>query len=293
MGWDLLINGVSLGLLYGLIATGYSMIWSTASILHFAHGQFVMLGGFIALSLIRWHGGALANQPVFVLLMVATGVGAFGLFVQRYAYMRIPIENFRTRVITTVGVGQTIQAASSLIWGSRAFTLPDGFFTGSSVKLADTMITPAYYWILGASVIADAGLIYLLYRTKAGLGLRAVAARPDVAELVGVNSTAMYMFAFVLGSAIAGMTGVLIAPITFIRFDLGLAITVKGFASAVIGGLGDFSGAIIGGLLIGLAEAFGGWISPEYKDLMVFVFLLSVIAFKPQGLLGRASVQKV
>ncbi len=291
MSLDVVISGVSVGLLYGLVASGYALLWSTMSLLHFAHGEFVTLGAFVALSLLGVSKTAVS--PFAIIGAVALIVGLVGVIIERAAYRPIPRASFTTRVIATVGIGETLRSLIALLWGARAHPLPEGFFIGSPLKVLGLQIAPAYYWILGVSLFLDLALILVLYRTKLGLGLRAVSFRPDVAELLGVNSGRMYAIAFLMGSAVAGVTGILIAPITFIYYTLGLSIGIKGFAAAVIGGLGDFTGAMAGGLILGLVEAVGAWFAPAYKDLIVFGVLILVIAARPYGLFGRATVEKV
>ncbi len=291
MVFDLLISGGCLGLLLGLVAMGYSLIWSTMTLLHFAPGEFVTVGAFTALTLVGLR--SLSGLSWAVIILVALAVGCLGLVVERSAYRPIPHESFSTRIIATVGVGEILRSACALIWGPRSFPLPEGFFAGPPLRISELFVPPAYYWILGVCFILTGALVYLLYATKLGLGLRAVSARADVAELVGVNSNAMYALSFFLGSAVAGVTGILIAPITFINYQLGVAIGIKGFAASVVGGLGNFFGAMVGGIVLGLTEAIGAWFLPAYKDVIVFLVLILAMWLKPHGLLGKAEVQKV
>jgi branched-chain amino acid transport system permease protein len=291
MIWDLLISGVCLGLLFGLVAIGYSLIWSTMTLLHFAHGEFVTAGAFAALTLVGLRG--LSGWPVAVMVLVAIGVGCLGLVVERSAYRPIPRHSFSARIIATVGIGEMLRSSFALIWGPRSFPLPEGFFAGPPIRISGLFIPPAYYWILGVCAVLVGALIFLLYSTKLGLGLRAVSQRADIAELMGVNSNAMYVTSFFLGSAVAGVTGILIAPITFINYHLGVAIGIKGFAASVVGGLGNFSGAVVGGLVLGLTESLGAWFFPAYKDVIVFLVLILAMWLKPHGLFGKAEVQKV
>jgi branched-chain amino acid transport system permease protein len=291
MVWDLLVSGACLGLLFGLVAIGYSLIWSTMTLLHFAHGEFVTMGAFAALTLVGLR--SLAGWPLAVMALVALGVGCVGVLVERSAYRPIPRHSFSTRIIATVGVGEILRSSFALIWGPRSFPLPEGFFAGPPIRISGLFVPPAYYWILGVSAVLVGALIFLLYSTKLGLGLRAVSHRADVAELMGVNTSAMSVLSFFLGSAVAGITGILIAPITFINYQLGIAIGIKGFAASVVGGLGNFSGAMVGGLILGVTEAFGAWVAPAYKDVIVFLVLILAMWLKPHGLLGRAEVQKV
>lgn len=291
MVWDLLVSGMCLGLLLGLVALGYSLIWSTMNLLHFAHGEFVTVGAFAALTLVGL--GGLSGWPVAVMALVALSVGCLGVFVERSAYRPIPRHSFSSRIIATVGVGEILRSSCALIWGPRSFPLPEGFFAGPPLRISGLFLPPAYYWILGVCALLVGALIFLLYSTKLGLGLRAVSHKADIAELMGVNSNAMYMISFFLGSGVAGITGILIAPITFINYQLGVAIGIKGFAASVVGGLGNFYGAIAGGLILGLTEALGAWFIPAYKDVIVFLVLVLGMWLRPHGLFGRAEVQKV
>ncbi len=290
MSGDLLVVGASIGLLYGLVASGYALLWSTMSLLHFAHGEFVTLGAFVGLTVVgvtdvgRW--------PLAVLGAVGLVVGIFGILVERGIYSRIPRHSFTTRILVTVGVGEALRAACALVWGARTHALPD-IFGGTPLHVFGFTIMPAYAWILGVSLAIDLLLILVMFKTKLGLGLRAVSFAPEIAETLGVNSRAMYTIAFLVGGAVAGMTGVLIAPITFVNYTLGLSIGVKGFAAAVVGGLGDFTGAMVGGLVVGLVEALGSWFAPGYKDIIVFGVLIIVIVARPNGLFGRAVAEKV
>jgi branched-chain amino acid transport system permease protein len=281
--------GITVGLIYGLVAIGYSLIWQSMRLLHFAQGDLLMFGGFVALSLI----GAGIGNPFVVLPLVFIIMAALGALIERSSYSLIPQQRAAPRIICTLGVGLALRNLAVLIWGTTARGLPDHFFPGGPLAIGEFVMQPVYYWTLCIGVSMVLGLVFFLYRTKIGLAIRLTAFNRDLAEIMGVNSGRHQTLAFVLAAGITGVAGVLVSPISFVHYNMGLSFGVKGFAAAIIGGLDSLPGALLGGLILGLAEVFFGKYLSAYVDVLAFSVMILVLVFKPHGLLGKPSVEKI
>lgn len=284
-----IIIGVTVGLIYGLVATGYSLIWQSMSLVHFAQGDLLMLGGFFALTLINMN---ISNLFV-VLLLVFVIMALIGLIIQRGSYCFIPQHRITTRIIATLGVGMILRNAAVLVWGTKARGLPDDFFPGNSLQFGEVAIRPVYYWTLIIGVVLVVGLVFFLYRTKFGMAMRLTAYNYSLAELMGINPGIYQTLAFMLAAGITGVAGILVSPISFVSYRMGLAFGVKGFAAAIIGGLDSLPGSLIGGIIIGLIEVFFGRYISGYVDVLIFAIMILVLIFKPRGLFGKVHAEKI
>lgn len=286
----LILLGLTIGAIYALLAVGFSMIFETVKLLHFAQGDLLMLGGFVAISLVDVFG----INPFIVALGSMLIVGLFGAFLERVVYHPVPEHLIAVRIMATLGVAMVLRNAASLIWGTKAKPLPEALFPGGPISIAGLTIRPGYYWTLIISMIAMVILLWFLYRTKIGLATRTVAYRSDVAEMLGVNPLLLRSLSFGIAGALAGISGILVSPQTFVYFNMGIALNQKGFTAAVLGGLGSIPGAIIGGLLLGLIETIGGSLIPSgYQDVISFVILVLVLVVRPQGLFGQVHQEKL
>jgi branched-chain amino acid transport system permease protein len=286
---NVLIIGITFGLIYGLVAIGYSLIWQSMSLVHFAQGDLLMVGGFVAVSLI--HSGI--SNILLVLFFVFVTLAVLGGIIQRVAYKRIPQNRIVTRIIATLGISMVLKNAAVFIWGTNSVGLPENFFPGQALQLMGVSIRPVYYWTLIISVCLVIGLVLFLYRTKYGLAVRLTAHNYELAKLMGINPDTYQTVAFMVAIGLTGIAGVLCSPISFISYKMGLAFGVKGFAAAIIGGLDSLPGSIVGGIIIGLIEVFFGRFISGYIEAVLFGIMILVLIIRPQGIFGKAKVIKI
>lgn len=286
---DVLVIGITFGLIYGLVAISYSLIWQSMNLIHFAQGDLLMIGGFVAISLVD--AGITNIFPVMLITFIVLAL--IGAVMQNGIYRYIPQSNGVTRIICTLGMSIIFKNLAVLIWGTHSFALPDSFFPGQAVTILGISIRPVYYWTLLISALLITFLMLFLYKTKFGLAVRLTAYNIELAKLLGVSPLFYQTVAFMIAIGITGVAGILCSPISYVSYKMGLAFGVKGFAAAIIGGLDSFPGAIIGGIIIGLIEvAFGQFIS-GYIDAVVFGIMILVLVVRPHGLFGKPRVMKI
>jgi branched-chain amino acid transport system permease protein len=287
---DLVIIGLSLGMVYALVALGISLIYSGLDIIHFAHGEIYMLGAFIGLMLFQITG--LPYVPTLLLAVVLTGL--VGVFIERVFYRRLTRGGGGYTVagmgMVIVGFGMSIvlQNVAFLAWGPKPFPFPVPF--GRPIEIGNLTLPMSYVWIVATAVVLMLVLHVVLRRTMLGLAIRAVAYNKDIAYLNGINVPLMISLIFGIACALGAAAGVLVAPINYVQVHMGIGILIKAFAAAVVGGFGSLPGAVLGGLLVGVVESLGaGFISGTYKDIYAFVLLIVVMMVKPSGILGVAA----
>jgi branched-chain amino acid transport system permease protein len=284
---DLIIIGLSVGMVYALVALGISLIFSGLDIVHFAHGEIYMLGAFIGLMLFQKL--ALPYVPTLLLAIVLTGL--LGVLIERLFYRRLTRSGGGYTVagmgmiIAGFGMSIVLQNVAYLIWGAKPLPFPVPF--GMPVEIGNLSLPMSYVWIVVAALVLMFGLHLLLRKTMLGLAMRAVAYNKDIAYLSGVNVPLMISLTFGIGCALGAAAGVLIGPINYVQVQMGIGVLIKAFAAAVVGGFGSLPGAILGGLLVGVVESLGaGFISGTYKDVNAFILLIFVLMVKPSGILG-------
>jgi branched-chain amino acid transport system permease protein len=298
-----LVNGVTTGALYSLIALGFSMVYGVLKLLNFAHGDLYMVGAYIGFFVIQWFGGAAhLSIPVPLLLLImfvlAAGlVGGLGVAIERFAYRPLREAPRIAPLITAIGVSFFLENAALLLIGAqyRVYNTPDFIKLSSGIQIGSVTIDTVQILVLVLGIGLMAGLRLLVSRTLLGKQMRAVAADREAAEMMGINVNRTIALTFFLGSALAGVAGVM-AGLLFnqVTNTIGFIAGLKAFTAAVVGGIGSLTGAMLGGLLIGLAESFvTGYISSTYTNLLVFALLILVMLARPSGLLGRAQLQKV
>ncbi|MGQ9920738.1 MAG: branched-chain amino acid ABC transporter permease [Desulfobacca sp.] len=277
-----IFSGLTNGAIYALIGLGFSIIFNATAIINFAQGEFVMLGALVVIAL---YSVGLSLPLAFALAV--TAVSVMGLVFERLAIRPARQATPISLIIITVGGGVLIKGLAMLIWGKDAYTLPP--FSGRApLVLAGATILPQSLWIMALTIVLVVGLEAFLHCTILGKAMRAASYNPVAARLVGIRVSQMVQFSFGLSAALGAAAGVLIAPITMGVYDMGTMLGLKGFCAAVIGGLGSVFGVVLGGLLLGVAEALAsGLISSGYRDAVAFLILLLVLFFRPQGLLGR------
>jgi len=284
---DLVIVGLSIGLVYGLVALGISLIFSGLDIVHFAHGEIYMIGAFIGLTLFQ----KLGLDYVSTLLLAIALTGLVGVFLERVFYRRLTRAGGgytvagMGMVIAGFGMSIALQNAAYLIWGPKPLPFPVPY--GMPVEFGELSLPRSYLWILITSVTLMAVLHVFLKKTRYGLAIRAVAHNKEIAYLMGVNVPLMISMIFGIGCALGAAAGVLIGPINYVQVQMGISVVIKAFAAAVVGGFGSLPGAVLGGLLVGVTESLGaGYVSGTYKDIYAFLLLITVMMVKPSGILG-------
>jgi branched-chain amino acid transport system permease protein len=290
---DLVIIGLSVGMIYALVALGISLIFSGLDIVHFAHGEIYMLGAFIGL--LFFQKLALPYVPALLLAIVATGL--IGIAIERLFYRRLTRSGGGYTVagmgmiIAGFGMSIVLQNVAYLVWGAKPLPFPVPF--GRPVEVGNLTLPMSYVWIVAAALLFMLTLNLLLRKTRIGLAMRAVAYNKDIAFLSGVNVPLMISLIFGIGCALGAAAGVLIGPINYVQVQMGTGVLIKAFAAAVVGGFGSLPGAVVGGLLVGVVESLGaGFISGTYKDVYAFILLIVVLMLKPSGILGREAKMK-
>jgi branched-chain amino acid transport system permease protein len=298
-----LVNGLTQGALYALIALGYSMVYGVLKLLNFAHGDLYMIGAFIGYFVIQWFGGStalVAPVPVviFVMFLLAGGgCGALGVVIERFAYRPLRDAPRIAPLITALGVSFFLENAALLLWGAsyRSYNTSAFVSFSSGIHIGPLSIDNMRIMVIVLSVALMIGLRLLVDRTSLGRSMRAVAIDREAAEMLGINVDFTIAATFFIGSALAGVAGVM-AGLVFnqIYTLIGFVAGLKAFTAAVVGGIGSIAGAVLGGFVIGLAESFiTGYISSAYTNLLVFGILIVVMLVRPSGLLGRVQLQKV
>ncbi len=298
-----LVNGVTQGSLYALIALGYSMVYGVLKLLNFAHGDLYMIGAFVGYFVIQWFGGPTAlSVPVPLVLLVmfllaGGGVGFLGVAIERFAYRPLRDAPRIAPLITALGVSFFLENSMLLLFGAsyRSYNTSAFISFATGIHIGPLNIDIVRLMVIALSLALMYGLVVIVDRTKLGKQMRAVAADREAAEMLGINVDFTIAATFFLGSALAGIAGVMAGLVFNQVYNLiGFVAGLKAFTAAVVGGIGSIPGAMLGGLLIGIAESMiTGYISSTYTNLIVFGILIAVMILRPTGLLGRAPMQKV
>ena len=281
-------SGLTAGAIYALVALGFSIIYNASNAINFAQGEFVMIGGMAAVTLVGSGLPLLAAVPLAVL-----AAGLVGLLLEKLAIEPARHADTVTLIIITIGASLLLRGMAQLVWDKRVHALP-AFSGDAPLHILGATLLPQSLWVLGGAGVAVAALSWFFNRTLFGKAMRATSYNPLAARLVGINTRSVLMVSFGLAAVLGALGGVLTAPITFTSYDSGIMLGLKGFAAAMLGGLGSFSGAVLGGLLLGLIEGLGaGFVSSAYKDAIAFVIILAVLFFMPGGLLGARRSDRV
>jgi branched-chain amino acid transport system permease protein len=298
-----LVNGITTGALYSLVALGFSMVYGVLKLLNFAHGDLYMVGAYIGFFVIQWFGGAqhltIAVPLLLVIMFVlaAALVGGLGVAIERFAYRPLRDAPRIAPLITAIGVSFFLESSALLLFGAqyRVYNTADFISLSSGIQIGSVTIDSVQILVLVLGLLLMVGLQLLVNRTRLGRQMRAVAADREAAEMLGINVNFVITATFFLGSALAGVAGIM-GGLLFnqVTSTIGFIAGLKAFTAAVVGGIGSIPGAMLGGLVIGVAESFvTGYISSTYSNLIVFGILIVVMLLRPSGLLGRAQLQKV
>ena len=289
-----LINGLSLGSVYAIIALGYTMVYGISKMLNFAHGDVIMVGAYISFC-----ATAYLNMPAWVSVILAMIVcTALGILIEGLAYRPLRGTGSLAVLITAIGVSYFLQNAALIIWGSAPKVFTSVFSSmGSSISLFDGELTVTWeaLFTLISAVIIMVGMTLFTGKTKVGKAMRAVSEDNGAAQLMGINVNSTISMTFAIGSALAAIAGVLLcSSYPALMPTTGAMPGIKAFTAAVFGGIGSIPGAMLGGILIGIIEIFGrAYISSELSDAIVFGVLIIVLLVKPSGLLGKKITEKV
>lgn len=283
-----LAAGLTAGAIYALVALGFSIIYNASRVINFAQGEFVMIGGMSAVSLVA------TGLPMAVALPAAIAIAAaVGLLLERLAVGRARDADVVTLIIITIGASIFLRGLAQIVWDKRIHALAP--LSGDApIAVLGATILPQSLWVLAVTVAIVAALSWFFNRTRLGKAMLATSHNRLAAQLVGIDVRSVLFASFGLAAALGAVAGVLTAPITFTAYDVGTMLGLKGFAAAILGGLGSFPGAIVGGLALGLLESLGaGYVSSAYKDVIAFVIILAVLFFRPEGIVGALRSERV
>lgn len=281
---QLALSGIAVGTAYGIVGLGFTIIYNATGVINFAQGEFVMLGGMIAVSL------AAANVPVLASLIIAgIIVGAVGLLLERFAIRPVSRGSVISMITVTIGASVLFRGAAQFIWGPNPQAL-DAFSGEAPIHVGAAVVEPQEIWVAGVALLIVIGTHAFFNYTLTGKAMRACAINVRAARLAGVRVERMTLLAFGLSAGISGLAGVVLAPLTMVSPRTGTPLAVKGFCAAIVGGLGNGIGAVVGGVSLGVLESVAaGTISSGYKDAFALLVLLLVLFLSPSGLLGKKS----
>lgn len=296
-----LINGLTLGSVYALVALGYTMVYGIIGLINFAHGDVVMIGAMIATMVAAAIVGSAASASAFIVLGAGLLVAvplcmAVGWTVERMAYRPLRRAPRLAALITAIGISIVLQNIAMMVWGRNYLNFPQ-VLQPQVFELAGARMSTLQLAIVVIAALIMGALLLVVHRTRLGTAMRATAQNREVAGLMGVNINTVISAAFLIGSALAAVAGMMVATYYGVaQYTMGFMLGLKAFTAAVLGGIGNLAGAVAGGLLLGIIEALGaGYIGDltgnffgsHYQDVFAFIVLILVLVFRPSGLLGE------
>jgi branched-chain amino acid transport system permease protein len=294
-----ILNGLVLGSVYALIALGYTMVYGILQLINFAHGEVLMMGAMVAAWLVPKLLAAGVPAPVALLVVVLAAIPvcmALSVAIERVAYRPLRNAPRLAPLITAIGVSIVLQTVAMMIWKPNPIVFPDLLPT-DPVPVFGAILAPKQILILVVAAAMMAGLLLLVNRTKLGRAMRATAESPRIASLMGVDANRVIAATFAIGAALAAVAGVLVAlNYNIVHFSMGFIPGLKAFTAAVLGGIGNITGAMLGGLLLGIIESLGagyigdltgGFLGSHYQDIFAFAVLILVLLFRPSGIMGE------
>jgi branched-chain amino acid transport system permease protein len=281
-------SGLTVGAVYALVALGFTLIYNASDVINFAQGEFVMLGGMTTVFL------SLAGVPVpWAALLAVILTVAVGLLLYHLAIAPAREASAVTVIMITIGASIFLRGVAQVVFDKRFHSLPQ-YFGSDPIRFGGAAILPQSLVVLAGSAVIVVLLWFFIDRTLLGKAVIATAANRLAARLVGIDTGRIVGLSFAISAAIGAIAGILITPITLTSYDVGTLLALKGFAAAMLGGIGSALGAVVGGLVLGMLEAFSaGYLSSKYKDAMAFLVILIVLFAMPQGLFGRGHVERV
>lgn len=284
-----LVSGLTMGSTYGLTALGFTIIFNATSIINFAQGEFVMLGGMFSV----YYAAALGLPLILAVPLAVLSTTLVGALMERCALRPIKGASIIQFIIVTIGLAIIIRGLAMLFLGKDTYALPA--FTGDlPIQFLGAAILPQNLWVIGVTLALLFGLKAFYSGTIFGRAMLACSFNRKAASYVGINVKRMVLYSVMLSAFVGSVAGAVLAPITMTSYDVGIMLGVKGFAACVLGGMGNPFGAAAGGLILGIIESFGsGLVSSAYKDAFSFIILLVFLFLKPSGLFGRAGSERV
>jgi len=284
---QVLFSGLALGAIYSLVALGFVLIIRATNVVNFAQGDFAMLGGFSMVAFLA------AGAPYWLAILLAlVAMGIFGLIFNLGVYYPLRHRSFLPVIISTLGASIFMQNTVLYFFGPQPRPMEKVFKT-SAIEIGGVFMDTQYLTILGVTAIAVGFQYFLFERTLFGKKLQATSQDKDMARLVGIPVATMIAFTFCYSAILGGMAGILVSPVLFVSIGMGSIIALKAFSATIIGGFGDVTGSIVGGLLLGVVEAFGAhYISVPYKDAFAFLLLFIFLLLRPQGIFGEKISEK-
>lgn len=296
-----LINGLSLGSIYALIALGYTMIYGILRFINFAHGDVFMMGSFsgyyLGILFAASSGGSSASFVIAILILILamTICSLLGITIEKIAYKPLRNSPKLTILITAIGVSLFLEYSGQLVFGADPKSFPTLIDNKPVFSIAGAVISSNPLVVLVTALFLMYVLRIIVLKTKIGTAMRALSFNQTAASLMGININAVISFTFIIGSSLAGAAGILYG-LNYPSIDplMGILPGIKAFVAAVLGGIGNIPGAALGGMIIGIVETFVvGYISPTYRDAIAFGILILILLFKPTGLLGKKEIEKV
>jgi branched-chain amino acid transport system permease protein len=283
-----LFSGLTVGATYALAALGFAIIYNASGVINFAQGEFIMLGGMSAVAL-----AALGLPLPLAIVLAVVVAGLAGLLIQKFAIEPAGRADVVPLIIITIGASLVLRGLVQVVLGKGTHSLP-AFSGETPLFIGGATLLPQSLWVVGVAAVVVAALGWFFGRTAQGKAMLATSHNRLAAELVGISTRSVLLLSFVLSGALGAVGGILVAPITYTSYDMGIMLGLKGFVAATLGGLGSGMGAVVGGLLLGVLEATtAGYISSAYKDAMPFVLILLVLFFMPRGLFGAKTIDRV
>lgn len=296
-----IVNGLVLGSMYALIALGYTMVYGVLNLINFAHGEVLMIGAMSGLTILKLVHNAAPELPGVVKLAIAI-LGAIpvcvvvNILIERIAYRRLRNAPRLAPLITAIGISILLQTIAMMVWGRNPLPFPQ-VMPSESLHLMGALITPTQVMLLALAAMSMLALVLLVEKTKMGRAMRATAENPRIAGLMGVDANRVIVVTFAVGAALAAVAGVMWgANYSSAQFAMGFVPGLKAFSAAVLGGIGNIYGAMLGGILLGLIESLGagyigdltdGFLGSNYQDIFAFIVLIIVLTLRPSGLMGE------
>jgi branched-chain amino acid transport system permease protein len=283
-----LFSGLTIGAIYALVALGFTLIYNASDVINFAQGEFVMIGGMVTFFAVA----AGIPLPIAALIALVTAI-VIGMLLHLLAIEPAKGASPVTLIIITIGASILLRGVAAVVFDKNYHSYPP--FAGSDpIQIGGATVLPQSLIVLLGTLLIVVALWVLTTRTMIGKAMTATATNRLAARLVGINTALIVGLSFGVSAAIGAIGGILVTPITLTNYDIGTLLALKGFAAAMLGGMGHPVGAVVGGLMVGLLETFGaGYISSAYKDAIAFLVILAVLFVMPQGLFGRAGVERV
>jgi branched-chain amino acid transport system permease protein len=296
-----ILNGLVLGSIYALIALGYTMVYGILNLINFAHGDVLMVGALTAYAVVQGLSAVAPGTPGWLLLIVGLLVAIPVCIIVNVAIERIAYRPLRNApklapLITAIGVSIILQTIAMIVFGRNYKVFPP-LLPNNPIEIAGALITPTQVMILIVAALMMGGLVLLIERTKLGRAMRATAENPRIASLMGVNADSVIVATFAIGAALAAVAGVMVAAnYSVAHFYMGFIPGLKAFTAAVLGGIGNIYGAMVGGLILGIVESLGAgyigdltdnFLGSNYQDIFAFVVLIIVLTLRPSGIMGE------